>query len=445
MAAEVAAGDLVHGEGKTAVGIEYLRRAVLLPQLCQEPGAEGVPIEGRRLIRLVADGHGQLCRELLLQRLLGVEVQRQSAGDHHQHHGGENADVGQSHGVAPHPVEHTGNADKVPGLIVVAFILPQRLQRHDADSREQGVGSNDHKDHRREVEREGHAGVIGKDGDGVAPAESQNAQDGHGPVALGLPFSGAGRAHQLHGALPPHPDEVHEKVPQKDQREKRYGGENSLPRDVEGKACAMEGHDAAKEKRHQLLQQQSRQDPAADADEGGVDCLHSQHPGDVPLSHPQNVIKSQRLPPPLHEEAVGIAEKDHRENGDDEKAERHEHGEVDIAVHDRQIPGSRQGPDDVEGRSGTPQRQKIGYIELPVADDVAPGQLRVESGLTHGSHRLGRAPSGCRKCGGTGLPGSPLPGRAGGRPGRPAGRAPARHGWPPSRSGSPSRWSGPGR
>ena len=207
----------------------------------------------------------------------------------------------------------------------------------------------------------------------------------------------------------------------------------------------MEGHDAAKEKRHQLLQQQSRQDPAADADEGGVDCLHSQHPGDVPLSHPQNVIKSQLLPPPLHEEAVGIAEKDHRENGDDEKAERHEHGEVDIAGHDGQVPGSGQGRDDIEGRRRAHQRQEVGHVELAVPDDVAPGQLRVESGLTHGSHRLGRAPSGCRRCGGTGPPGSPRPGRAGDRPGRPAGRAPARRGWPPSRSGSPSRWSGPGR
>ena len=444
MAAEVAAGDLVHGEGKTAVGIEYLRRTVLLPQLRQEPGGEGIRIKGRGVVRLVSDGHGQLRRELLLQRPLGAEVQRQGAGDHHQHHGGEDADVGKAHGVSPHPVEHTGDTDKVPGLIVVAFVLPQRLQHHDADGREQGVGSNDHKDHRREVEGEGHAGVVCEDGDAVAPAQGQDAQDGQGPVAPGLPLAGAGGTHQLHGALPPHPDEVHEKVSQQDQRKERCGVEDSLHGDIKSEAAA-EVHDPAEEQRHQLLEQQSREDAAADADEGGVDRLHPKHPGNVPLAHAEDVVEPQLLPPPLHEEAVGIAEEDHGEDGDDEKADEHEHGEVEIAGHDGQVPCPGQGPDDVEGRRRTHQRQEVGHVELPVADDVAPGQLRVESGLTHGSHRLGRAPSGCRKCGGTGPPGSPRPGRAGDRPGRPAGRAPARRGWLPSRSGSPSRWSGPWR
>ena len=59
--------------------------------------------------------------------ILGAQIQAEGSGDHDQHHGGENANVGQAHGVALHAVEHAGHGDEMLGLVVVPFVFLQNL------------------------------------------------------------------------------------------------------------------------------------------------------------------------------------------------------------------------------------------------------------------------------------------------------------------------------
>ena len=98
----------------------------------------------------------------------------ESAAEGDQGHGPEETDVGQSRSVLPHSVEHPGEGDEVPGLVVKVPVPLQRLQQIDAAEDEHPVGPQSHQQGGR---REGQEDVpaphqegvkVGADGDVIS-------------------------------------------------------------------------------------------------------------------------------------------------------------------------------------------------------------------------------------------------------------------------------------
>ena len=86
-----------------------------------------------------------------LNGFLRAEIQRQRCGYHDQNHGGKNADVRKTYGVAVHAVQHPGHADEVASFIIEAFVLSQRLEYNYAHRRKQAVGADDDENHGDEI------------------------------------------------------------------------------------------------------------------------------------------------------------------------------------------------------------------------------------------------------------------------------------------------------
>ena len=126
-------------------------------------------------------------------------VQADGAGHRHQHHGGENADVGKAHGVLLHAVEHTGHADEVVGPVIVVFALFQQLQHGDAPGQKQAVGADDNQNDGDEKDADRHYDLGGGQGDVVADAQCEHADDHQQPAGPGLLFAHIAAPEQLDG------------------------------------------------------------------------------------------------------------------------------------------------------------------------------------------------------------------------------------------------------
>ena len=245
---------------------------------------------------------------------------------------------------------------------------------------------------------------------------------------------------QINGKGPPQAQQV----PQKRQQEQHAQQGRCLPHasDADGKAELHRNlYQLQKQQQNQLAKQNARRDAAGDHHGGAQHRLPEAQGGDVPLFQTQNVVEPQFLLPPLYHKAVGVQQQ-HRGKQRHHKAADEHHGlQVGCTPYrlDDLVPG--QEPQNVIHGGQRAAGEEIRAVIPAVAEQIYQSQPGKEAALTHGSHRLGSAPSGCRRSGGTGPPGSRRPGRAGDTPGRPAGTAPAPRGWRPSRSGSPSGWS----
>ena len=85
------------------------------------------------------------------------------------------------------------------GLVVIALILLQRLEREYGEAGEQAVGADYDQEHGHEVERDGRDGVLDPHGDEVAAAEGQHADNDDEPVYPGLLLAHVPAPEQLHG------------------------------------------------------------------------------------------------------------------------------------------------------------------------------------------------------------------------------------------------------
>ena len=320
------------------------------------------------------------------------------------------------------------------GLVVVPGAVPQVLQKGDGPGGEQAVGADHHQHHRQEEVGQGGEGVRHRQGGGVAGPQSDGTQHHQEPLCPGLPLPGAGAVEQLHGPGPQEPRQIPHQRQQEEDAEEGSGVGHAGQADLKPVLDRQAG-DLQQQEQHQLAQQHPRRKAPQDGRGGAVDGLPHHQMGDVALLQTQDVVEPQLPPAALHHKAVGVQQQD---NGE----QRHHQGAY---VHQAlEIPGPPDGGHDVAAGQvgedvvhggGHAAGEEIGPVEPAVAHQVHQGQPGEEAGLTHGPHRLPPKPSGCRRCGGTGPPGSRRPGRAGGTPARPAGTAPARRGWPPSPSG----------
>ena len=308
---------------------------------------------------------------------LGAQVQRHGAGDHHQGHGAEDADVGKPHGVALHPVEHAGDGDKMAGLIVIALVLLENLQEGDAPSGEEAVGADDDEEHREKIVGEGLHGIGDPQSDIVPAAQGHKADERQKPLSLGLFFSGASLAHHGDGVLPSHADEVEDQVEQEHRAKEDGGDGNAQPGDVEGKTGGEVDHPVDDEGQ-QPLEEHAEENAAHHAGEAEDQRLPDEHGGDVALAHAQNVVEPQLLVPPLHEKAVGVEEEDHRKDAHEKHADAHEYAQILIANPVGKIRRAGQGEHDIEDGGGEENGEKVGKVKFTVVFQALPGELGVE-------------------------------------------------------------------
>ena len=107
--------------------------AGVVPGIGKAPGGVGGSLHLPQAVHGVPRLVFQVLEELdvirvhLIQGVLQADVHGDGGGDRHQHHGGEDADAGQAHGVLLHPVEKAGNGGEVPGLVVKFRVGPEAL------------------------------------------------------------------------------------------------------------------------------------------------------------------------------------------------------------------------------------------------------------------------------------------------------------------------------
>ena len=123
-----------------------------------------------------------------LDDLLAASIQAHGGGNRNQHHGGENADVAQAHGILLHPIEHTGDGDKVPGFVVILLVFPQQLQKYNAAGGEQAIGAQHHQHHCHKEHQQCANGIFDGDGKEISCRQQKNAQNRQNPFGLGLPL-----------------------------------------------------------------------------------------------------------------------------------------------------------------------------------------------------------------------------------------------------------------
>ena len=322
----------------------------------------------------------------------------------------------------------------MPGLVVVPGIVPQVLQQGDGPGGEQAVGADHHQHHRQEEIGQGGEGVRHCQSRGIAGPQGDGPQHHQQPLRPWLPLSGAGAVEQLHRPGPEQPEQVPRQRQQKEEAEESGGIGHAGEADLKAVLHRQVGQ-LQQQQQHQLAQQQPCRETPQNGRGGAVERLPHHHVGNVALLQPQDVVEPQLPPAALHDEAVGVQQQDHGEQRHHQPAQVHQALKISGPPDGGHDVAEGQVGEDVVHGGGQAAGEQIRPVEPAVAHQVHQGQPGEEAGLTHGPHRLPPKPSGCRRCGGTGPPGSPRPGRAGGTPARPGGTAPARRGWPPLPSG----------
>lgn len=110
-----------------------------------------------------------------------------------------------------------------------------------------------------------------------------------------------------------------------------------------------------------------------------------QDAGNMPLFHPQNIIKPSLTGTALHQKAIGIKQKDRRKNRQNDRAEKHNHFKMLGAGH---LGYCRIGVDRngiVKTRHGKNTGQDIGNIESAVFADILQGKPAIKA-FTHLPH-----------------------------------------------------------
>ena len=161
----------------------------------------------------------QHIRVLIPQRVLGAHVQGNGGGKRHQNHGGQDTDVSQTDGILLHAEQHTGYQGEMLCLVIIDFVLSQKLQQHDAAGGKQTVGPDDDQNHRQKKQRNRAHGVFCGDGQIVASAHAHSAHKRHQQLGAGLPLPHVYAVQQLDGLCQVHGTEIVQQDQDKDAAE----------------------------------------------------------------------------------------------------------------------------------------------------------------------------------------------------------------------------------
>ena len=311
-----------------------------------------------------------------VQGVLRAEIQAGGGGEHHQHHGAQDADGGQARAVALHAVDQGGNGHEVPLLIVKpGVLLQQAAQGHGAGDEQQIGGGNDHQ-HGGEEPGQGRQRLPDGDGQVIGPGQQQDAQHRQGPVGPGrlLPLRLA--AHQLHGGGAAHPQQGGDQDQQVNGPVQAQGQEQAPGghpvHHVRGRA-----HHPQQAQLRQLAQQDAQGQAPGQGDAAGEQGLPAEDPGDVPLAHAQDVIQGKLPVPAADQEGMGVKQQQQRKHPQHKAAQiqDHLHG---AAAGQRSLRQPGQGHKNVEKRHGAYAGQQVRHIEAAVFPDAVPGQMAVQ-------------------------------------------------------------------
>ena len=353
----------------------------------------------------------------LCDGVLGADGERHGRGGHDQHHRGENADRRQAGGVLLHAVDHAGDGDEVVWLVVVAAACAQHFEHRDAAGDEQQIGADDDEGDGQKEQRERLKHVLRGDGDPVAAAQAEDADQRHQPARLGLALALRGALEQIDRARPRHAPQL-DKIGQRidDGKHDRRGlrrGRHEFHSEFRLSANQLDRH-----QRDQLGQTQPERDAGRHRHERDEQRFIQHHARDMAALHAEDVVQAELVPAALGQEAVGVEQEDRGKDRDDERADNRVGLERRRALDAVERVAHRNRADDVEHGDGERAGQQVGKVELPVAPDVGQREAQIEE-LTHCAHHPSRSSSACRRSAGTCRPRSARRGRAGGRPARP--------------------------
>ena len=176
---------------------------------------------------------------------------------------------------------------------------------------------------------------------------------------------------------------VQQVVQEEDASEDHRRVDRRVPGHLEAEGHLRLDH-RTEEEQKELGEQHPQQQPAQDAEEGGEYRLPKEEPGQMPLLHAQDVVEPQLLLPPLHEEAVGVAEEGEGEEGNHNGPEAQEPLDRVDALQGIDAPVHVQKQDVVEHGRADHAGEKVRQIELAVEPQRPKGQLGKEADLMHG-------------------------------------------------------------
>ena len=364
---------------------------------------------------------------------------RQSAAEGHQGHGSKETDVGKPRPVLPHPVQHPGEGDEVPGLVVKAFVPLQRLQQVDAAEDEHPVGAQGHQQggHKKEGDhQQDQVGVVvGPHRHGVAPCQQQQAQNAPHYPELRVLLPGAVILQKVGRGGTRKTDQVARKTPQED-HPKQFQGASQGGRGDSGGVVGGDARQPQQQLGGKAHQQHPRHQSHRQGKEKAVQRFKKQYRPHMALLQPQDAVKAQFLPAALHQKAVDVPQEGTADHRQQQNGHRHQ-AMKGAAARDGlgKAGGLRKVADGEEQADDEGSRPQKGKVIPAVVFQVAKGQPGAEEDLLHLRPPPSPPPPGRRPPGGRSRPrpGGAVPWQVP----RPAKTAPARPGRRPGRCGSP--------
>ena len=263
-------------------------------------------------------------------------------------------------------------------LVIEALVLFQQLQKRRNAGEEQQVRAQNHQHHRHKEQQQGREGVLHRQGQVVPRPQQDGPQYRQHPVGLGLLFAHLPAVEQLDGVRQPHLEDV---VAHGEQE--NGGKQHRRPLQRQGGHKEPEGHRGPQQCPQHQEHHPGEEDAQPNAHHQGQRRQHQRFPeddvGDVPLFHTQNIVQAQLLFPALHHKAVGVEQEQHREQPNDENAQRQHRGHAGTAVHGFLVKAQGQGADGVEHQNGPRGGEQVGYRHSPVVPQIGQGQLPVKA------------------------------------------------------------------
>ena len=197
--------------------------------------------------------------------------------------------------------------------VIIPPVPAQCLQKRYTACREQQIGPCDHQKHRHKKQQYGGNGIPGGNSNIITAPQRRQSPDRQKPVGLRLPFPHIPGPQQLDGIcaadLPYRIGKYQHK--QNGKKDNRPG--YSLRRQEKSKRHICP-HDPHHRQKHHFVQRDSDAQPQNNADNHHIECLPPDDSGQMPALHSQYMKDTELLLAMLHQETIGIKQKDKSEN-----------------------------------------------------------------------------------------------------------------------------------
>ena len=262
-------------------------------------------------------------------------------------------------------------------FVVVALVLLQRPAQGHRPGDEQQVGGHDHHPHGDEEQPQGRQGVLDGDGDVIGAPQQHQAAQGQEIVGFGGLLPHGFTAQQGDGIGPAQLPQAVQVQQGEDDPEEQQAVAQGVQVDEQAVA-RLPAHQAQEQQFRELAQGDAPCQPQDQGQDGDHHRLHQQEYTQVPLTQTQDIVQAELHLPAAHEEGVGVKEKDHGEQADDEHAHTQaalHRGAPSDGVQLGQVP---QVAHDVAHQHHPGAGEEIGEIEAAVFPKTAQSQLGIE-------------------------------------------------------------------